>query len=70
MRKKEKLEQARKEAEAEYLLELIPFGNVPHIPFENVRLGDSAIRTVIVRNATNKPVQVRKTFEKFERTLS
>ena len=40
------------------MLDLVPFGAVPHIPFENVKLGGSAVRTVIVRNKTNKSVHV------------
>ena len=54
------MEQIRQEAEAEYVLELIPFGNVPQVPFETIRVGDAATRTVIVRNTTNKPVRVRR----------
>ena len=59
------MEQAKKEAEKEYILELIPFGNVPHIPFDNIRLGQASVRTVIVRNATNKPVHVSVLKENF-----
>ena len=44
--------------QAEYVLDLVPFGAVPHIPFENIKLGGSAVRTIIVRNKTNKPVHV------------
>ena len=44
--------------QTEYVLDLVPFGAVPHIPFENIKLGSSAVRTVIVRNKTNKSVHV------------
>ncbi len=40
-------------------LDLVPFGNVPHIPFENVKLGESAVRTVAFRNVSTKPLQVK-----------
>ena len=57
-RKQEKIELAKQAAEVEHVLDLVPFGNVPHIPFDNIRLGTAAIRTVIIRNPTNKPVRV------------
>ena len=61
-----KVEEAKRAAEKEYVLNLVPFGNVPHIPFDNVKYGESAVRTLVVVNRTSKPVHVRK----FERQLT
>lgn len=61
-RKKEKLEEAKKAAEKEYILNLVPFGNVPHIPFDNIKYGETAVRTVVVVNRTSKPVHVSLVF--------
>ena len=55
-----KVEEAKRAAEKEYVLNLVPFGNVPHIPFDNVKYGESAVRTLVVVNRTSKPVHVRK----------
>ena len=45
-RKQEKEDEAKKEAETEYPLDLVPFGKICHVPFDNIKYGDSAVRTV------------------------
>ena len=56
LKKQRKDEDDKRMAETEYSLDLVPFGSVAHIPFENIKYGDSAIRTVVIRNPTTKNV--------------
>ena len=56
--KKRNEEEAQRQAEVEYSLDLVPFGSVAHIPFEKIRFGEAAVRTVVIRNPSAKNVQV------------
>ena len=59
--KKRNEEEAQRQAEVEYSLDLVPFGSVAHIPFEKIKFGEAAVRTVVIRNPSAKNVQVSKT---------
>jgi len=56
--KKRNEEEAQRQAEVEYSLDLVPFGSVAHIPFEKIKFGEAAVRTVVIRNPSAKNVQV------------
>ena len=55
-RRQRALEKA--EAEEVYLLDLKPFCQVPNMEFNNVKLGDVAVRKLLVRNTSAKVMQV------------
>ena len=59
--KKRNEEEAQRQAEVEYSLDLVPFGSIAHIPFEKIKFGEAAVRTVVIRNPSAKNVQVSKT---------
>ena len=59
--KKRNEEEAQRQAEVEYSLDLVPFGSVTHIPFEKIKYGEAAVRTVVIRNPSAKNVQVSRT---------
>ena len=57
-RRQRALEKA--EAEEVYLLELKPFCQIPKMEFNNVKLGEAAVRKLLVRNATSRTMDVRR----------
>ena len=59
--KKRNEEEAQRQADVEYSLDLVPFGSVTHIPFEKIKYGEAAVRTVVIRNPSAKNVQVSRT---------
>lgn len=59
--KKRSEEEAQRQAEVEYSLDLVPFGSVAYIPFEKIKFGEAAVRTVVIRNPSAKNVQVSQT---------
>ena len=56
-RKREKEELIKKGEEIAKLV-LTPFGEQPVISFENIKLGQSAVRTLAIQNPTAKPIKV------------
>ena len=55
-RRQRALEKA--EAEEVYVLDLKPFCQIPKVEFNNVKLGDVAVRKLLVRNTSSKVMQV------------
>lgn len=58
IQKKRQREEARKCQEEIAVLTLVPFAEQPIVSFENIKLGQSSVRKLAIRNPSSKSIQV------------
>ena len=59
-RRRQRALESRANDEVAGTLSLVPFCSFPRVSFDNVKLGKSAIRRIVMQNPGKKPLQVRK----------
>ena len=55
MRRKEAMIKSQEEIS---ILTLVPFAEQPIVSFENIKLGQTSVRKLAIRNPSSRPIQV------------
>lgn len=55
MRRKEEMIKSQEEIS---ILTLVPFAEQPIVSFENIKLGQTSVRKLAIRNPSSRPIQV------------
>ena len=55
MRRKEEMIRSQEEIS---ILTLVPFAEQPIVSFENIKLGQTSVRKLAIRNPSSRPIQV------------